>query len=117
MSEEALSGAKRASEGERGRGGESSTSSKRAKAEGLPQTSIRRIMRINSAVTSVGAEAIAATARATELFIAYLVEESAKKAVEDGGRTLLKIEDINSVIENNEKLEFLKDAFGPPREL
>ena len=31
-------------------------------------------MRINSAVTSVGAEATAATARATELFIAYLVE-------------------------------------------
>jgi|MDTB01.1.fsa_nt_gb histone H3/H4 len=94
----------------------SKSNASRKREEGLPHTSIKRIMRLNDGVTSIGGEAVVSTTRATELFIAYLAQKSAKKAVDDG-RNVLEMRDLNSAIDNDEKLGFLRGAFGPPRDL
>lgn len=80
--------------------------------DSLPKSSVKRLMKVNGDVGQIATDALVTTCRATELFIGFLVEESAKK-MQESGRKTIKMEDIQSVIDSHENLVFLKDAFGP----
>eukprot|EP01031_Cornospumella_fuschlensis_P026897 gene26897-32504_t len=71
----------------------------------LPKTNVRRIMKLNDE------DAVIATAKATEMFIASLSEAALKEA-QAAGRKTIKVEDIFTAIANNQiKFEFLNGAF------
>jgi len=77
----------------------------------IPKASIRRIMKLNDEVTNVSAESIITTAKATELFIATIVEASRQVAIANNRKTI-RVDDLLLVIEENQQsLEFLNTAF------
>jgi len=83
-----------------------------SRKEVLPDNSVKRIMKLNKGVRFVNPEGLAAMRKSTELFLEMLAEESFK-VLQTTKRKTINMEDINAALENNDNLEFLKDAFGP----
>jgi len=76
----------------------------------IPRASVRRIMKLNDEVTIIAADAVVATAKASELFIADILE-SARKEASSNGRKTIKVDDFIRCIENNQsKYEFLNEC-------
>jgi histone H3/H4 len=54
----------------------------------LPKAYVKRLMKLNDAVGQVTNESVAATAKATELFIEYLLAEAQRSAVSKSRKTI-----------------------------
>jgi histone H3/H4 len=78
----------------------------------VPKASVKRIMKINDDVSLLSAEAIIATAKATEFFIEQLTRDCLKES-SSKDRKIVRVDDLLKAMENNQlKYEFLSEAFG-----
>lgn len=78
----------------------------------IPKASVKRIMKLNDEVAAMSPEAVVATAKATELFLALMVQQSQEVATASNRKTI-KVDDILAAIDHNQhKFEFLNEAFS-----
>lgn len=77
----------------------------------LSMALVRRLMRVNPKVENISSEAVAVTAKATELFLKLVGAEAGRITVQYG-RKQVKVTDLIQGIQEQD-FDFLQDAFGP----
>ena len=77
----------------------------------LPLARVRKIMKYDDEVTNVREEAVVAVARAAELFLEYLVEETYREASRQARHAVKRLTyaDLSRTVREIEALHFLAD--------
>mmetsp|Transcript_16760 Transcript_16760/g.28427 ORF Transcript_16760/g.28427 Transcript_16760/m.28427 type:complete len:87 (+) Transcript_16760:146-406(+) len=77
----------------------------------IPKSNVRKIMKMNDEVANVSQDAALVTSKATEFFIADLIEASQQICVANKRKTI-KVDDILlAIAENQKRYEFLNETF------
>jgi len=74
----------------------------------LPLARVKRIIKTDSDIKLIGSDAVVLIAKATELFLEYLVVEAYNKTKEEK-RKILQYKDLARLVRETDELEFLDD--------
>ncbi|CAG8534673.1 11548_t:CDS:2 [Funneliformis caledonium] len=74
----------------------------------LPIARVKRIIKLDEEITTIGTDSTFLIAIAAELFVDYFVKKGVEQAKSDR-RKVIQYEDMANLVKNNENLEFLQD--------